>query len=547
MDARNRDVVSPQWSEWHSIEWRSTIRRVRRLQVRIAKATKECDWRKVRSLQRLLTRSTSAKAVAVKRVTENRGRKTPGIDGVVWSSPEAKKLALNKLSSKGYKAKPLRRIHIPKANGGKRPLGIPTMRDRAMQALFLLALEPVSETTGDGHSYGFRPHRSTQDAMAQCCNALSRPNSPVWVLEGDIRGCFDNISHEWLLENVPIERKVLRQWLKAGFVELRKLFPTTAGTPQGGIISPVLANLALDGIEGMLNEHFPRRRKVNFVRYADDFIVTATDPETLETAKSLIQLFLGKRGLQLSDEKTRITHITDGFDFLGWTFRKCNGKWRMTPSKANQKRFYQKVRKVVRDHGASRQDLLIAKLIPVIRGWGMYHKHVSATRTFNQIDHKIWYLLWRWAQRRHPNKGRRWIKRRYWARIQGRDWVFVSGEYELFRLGRIKCNRHIKVRSDANPYDPGDEEYFETRLKRWMVQQARVKLNRLWRSQHGKCPICFQLITTETEWDIHHKVWRSLGGGDEESNLVLVHGNCHRQIHARGDTTWPPAWLNSQA
>ncbi|GAA0796055.1 group II intron reverse transcriptase/maturase [Marinobacterium sediminicola] len=507
----------------------------------------ECNWRKVKQLQRLLTRSTSAKALAIKRVTENRGSKTPGIDGVVWSTPKAKMLALSNLSTRDYKAKPLRRIHIPKANGGKRPLGIPTMGDRAMQALYLLALEPVSETTGDGNSYGFRPHRSTQDAMAQCCNALSRQNSPQWILEGDIKGCFDNISHEWLLNHVPLERPVLKQWLKAGFVELRKLFPTDSGTPQGGIISPVLANLALDGMEGMLKKHFPRRRKVNFIRYADDFVVTATDPETLETAKRLIRNFLAERGLELSEQKTKITHINDGFDFLGWTFRKLKGKWRMTPSQKNQKRFYANVRDVVRTHRASSQDVLISKLIPVIRGWGMYHKHVSATRTFNQVDHKIWYLLWRWAQRRHPNKGRRWIKRRYWSRIKSRDWVFVSRGLELFRLSRIRCNRHLKIRSDANPYDPADEVYFENRVKRNMIEQAKAKINRIWLAQKGKCPICQELITQQTTWDIHHKVWKSLGGGDEDANLVLLHMNCHKQVHARGCTTWPPAWLKGQA
>ena len=546
MDTNLGDVVSPQWYEWHSIEWRSVNIRVRRLQVRITKAVKEHDWRKVRQLQRLLTRSTSAKALAIKRVTENRGHKTPGIDGVTWDTPTAKRFALSNLEPTGYKAKPLRRIHIPKANGGKRPLGIPTMRDRAMQALFLLALEPVSETTGDANSYGFRPHRSTQDAMAQCCNALARQHSPPWILEGDIKGCFDNISHEWLMKHVPVERPVLNQWLKAGFVELRKLFPTSAGTPQGGIISPVLANLTLDGMEEMLKTHFPRRRKVNFVRYADDFIVTATDVEMLEKAKSLIQTFLAERGLVLSEQKTKITHISNGFDFLGWTFRKHGNTWRMTPSQKNQKRFYANVRKVVVEHRAQAQQLLITKLIPIIRGWGMYHKHVSATRTFAKMDHKIWHLLWSWAKRRHPNKGRKWIKRRYWSTIRGRDWIFSSGEFQLFMLSRIKCGKYAKIRSDANPYDPADEEYFEGRLNKWMVENAKSKINRIWRAQQGKCPICLAPITPDVEWDIHHKVWKTNGGGEEEQNLVLLHGNCHRQLHVRGCTQWPPVWLTGQ-
>ena len=540
-----RDVVSPQWNNWHAIEWRAVNRRVKRLQARIAKAAMECDWRKVGQLQRLMTRSTCAKATAIKRVTENKGSKTPGIDGELWSSPEAKELALERLSPRGYRAKPLRRIHIPKASGGKRPLGIPTMHDRAMQALYLLALEPVSETIGDENSYGFRPFRSTQDAMMQCCNALARKHSPQWVLEGDIRGCFDNISHEWLLKNVPLEREVLKQWLKAGFVETRQLFPTKAGTPQGGIISPVLANLTLDGIEGMLKEQFPRRRKVNFIRYADDFIVTATDRETLETAKRLIQHFLSVRGLELSEKKTLITHISSGFDFLGWTFRKHKDKWRMTPSLGSQKRFYDKVREIVRSHHGATQEALIIKLSPVMRGWGMYHKHVSASRIFAKTDHKIWWLLWRWAGRRHPHKGKRWRKRRYWATGPGRNWVFATAEYRLFTLARIHCTRHVKVRSAANPYDPAHEEYFEKRELRWVKEHGAIKTRRLWLAQQGKCPVCASLITSEAEVAIHHKVWRVMGGSNTEENLALVHGNCHRQLHARGDTKWPPAWLTS--
>ncbi|MCH4561513.1 group II intron reverse transcriptase/maturase [Halomonas sp. EGI 63088] len=416
MDTATRDVVSPLWNGWHHIEWRQAHQRVRRLQVRIAKATKECNWRKVRQLQRLITRSTSAKAIAVKRVTSNRGHKTPGVDGETWSTPETKWQAVLSLRVRGYKAKPLRRVHIPKANGGKRPLGIPTMRDRAMQALHLLALEPVSESTGDLNSYGFRPNRSTKDAMAQCCNALSRPSSPQWVLEGDIRGCFDNINHEWLIKHVPIDRNMLRQWLKAGVVDTGQLFPTTAGTPQGGIISPVLANLALDGVEELLRERFARRRKVNFIRYADDWIVTGDSKETVESAKRLIRAFLIKRGLELSETKTRITHISEGFDFLGWTFRKFGGDWRMVPSKGSKKRLYAKVREVVRKHRTSKQISLIAELNPILRGWAQYHKNVSATRTFNQMDHMVWQALWRWAQRRHPTKGKRWIKARYWSR-----------------------------------------------------------------------------------------------------------------------------------
>ncbi|TDX32930.1 RNA-directed DNA polymerase [Modicisalibacter xianhensis] len=545
MDTAYRDVVSPQWNGWHHIEWRQAHQRVRRLQVRIAKATKECNWRKVRQLQRLITRSTSAKAVAIKRVISNRGYKTPGVDGETWSTPETKWQAMLTLHVRGYKAMPMRRVHIPKASGGKRPLGIPTMRDRAMQALHLLALEPVSETMGDLNSYGFRPYRSTKDAMAQCCNALSRPSSPQWVLEGDIRSCFDNISHEWLLKYVPIDRNVLEQWLKAGVVDAGQLLPTTAGTPQGGIISPVLANLTLDGIEGMLKEHFVRRRKVNFIRYADDWLVTGDSKETVETARQLIRDFLAVRGLELSQQKTRVTHICEGFDFLGWTFRKFDNDWRMVPSKSSRKRLYAKVREVVRKHRTSKQVSLIAELNPILRGWAQYHRNVSATRIFNQMDHMVWQALWRWAQRRHPNKGKRWIKARYWSRKGSREWVFCEGEHKLFYLSGVKCNRHVKIKSDANLYDPADEEYYERLVKRQMAANSVPKLNRIWRAQNGECPVCNQPITTQTEWQVHHKVWKTMGGSDAQDNLVILHDNCHRQVHARNCTSWPPAWLET--
>jgi len=539
MDATTGDVVSPSWESWHQIDWRKAHEVVGRLQTRIAKAARIGDWRKVRRLQRLLIRSMSAKALAVKQVTENQGRKTPGVDGETWSTPDEKRAAIDSLKSVGYRPKPLRRIHIPKANGGKRPLGIPTMRDRAMQALYLLSLEPVAETCGDMNSYGFRPNRSTVDAIVQCRNALGRKHSPQWILDADIKGCFDNISHDWLERNIPLNGTVLRRWLASGFVEKGRLFPTEAGTPQGGIISPVLANMALDGMEGLLKEALPRRAKVNFVRYADDFVVTAASKELLEQrVVPLIEDFLRERGLWLSPEKTRIVHISEGFDFLGWNVRKVSQMLLVTPAKKNRQAFYRKVADTLKALRTAKQEDVIKALNPIIRGWGNYHRSQMASRTFAKMDHYIFWALWRWAKRRHPTKGKRWIKNKYFRSGRSRNWVFADGPHVLARLSDIKIRRHVKIKAEANPYLPEWEEYFDDRLRRKMLESlmGRRRLHWLWKQQNGDCPQCGQKITRKTGWHVHHVIWKVNGGSGNLSNLRLLHPNCHRQLHALAKT-----------
>jgi RNA-directed DNA polymerase len=541
MDACSCDVASTNWTHWHDIPWQDAHQVVGRLQARIAKAAKAGEWRNVKRLQRLLTRSVSAKALAVKRVTENQGRKTPGIDRQTWSTPDDKWQAVGTLHHKGYKPKPMRRVYVPKSSGdGRRPLGIPVMRDRAMQALHLLALDPIAETTGDTHSYGFRRGRSTADAIEQVRNALGRRHSPKWVLEGDIKGCFDNISHEWLLAHVPMDKSVLRKWLKAGYFEGNSLFPTESGTPQGGIISPVLANLALDGLQSKLAGLFrtvrdARAAKVNFVRYADDFIITSSSRELLEEKiKPLVQEFMRERGLELSEKKTLITHVDDGFDFLGWTARWQGGMLLTKPARKNVKSFLEKIRGTLRQMRTARQEDVIDKLNPVIRGWANYHRSQTATRTFAKTDHLIWQALWRWARRRHPNKGERWTKARYFRRIKGRDWRFAEKDKALLTLMSFRKKPHIKVDGSRNPYSPEDEDYFDARLARKMESdlKGRRKLAWLWYWQEGLCPCCNQKITKETGWHIHHVIKRSEGGSEQMSNLQLLHPNCHRQHHA---------------
>lgn len=533
---------------WHAIDWQKAHREVRRLQARIVKATQAGKWGKVKALQHLLTHSFSAKALAVKRVTENQGKNTPGIDGEIWDTPQKKMQGVLNLRQRAYRPQPLRRIYIPKASdpNKKRPLSIPIMRDRAMQALYLLALEPVAETTADPNSYGFRKERGCADAIEQCFILLAGRHRPAWILEGDIKGCFDNISHEWLIAHIPMDKVMLSKWLKAGFMEQGQLFPTQAGTPQGGVASPVLANMVLDGLETMLRHHFPsttvngRNAKVNLVRYADDFIITGISPSLLEDeVKPLVERFLQERGLSLSPEKTHVTHIDTGFDFLGQNIRKYNGKLLIKPSQKSVKRLLTKVRDIIRRNPTVKAGKLIWLLNPVIRGWAQYHRHVVSSEIFQTIDHKIFQMLWRWCVRRHHKKSRWWIKDKYFQTVEGRNWVF-SGEFNdrtmtLFAAGRMPIRRHTKVKSTSNPFDPAWEVYFEKRLGLKMVNtlQGRRQLRYLWKEQQGICPVCQQKITTITGWHNHHIVWRSRGGTDSAENRVLLHPNCHRLIHSQ--------------
>jgi len=344
--AQTIGAVSPKATGWHSINWKKAHREVKRLQTRIVKATQEGRWNKVKALQRLLTHSFSGKVIAIKRVTENRGKKTSGVDREIWDTPQKKFKAIDSLKRRGYKPLPLRRVYLPKSSNPskKRPLSIPVMRDRAMQALHLLALDPIAESKLDPNSYGFRVSRSCADAIEQCFNILAKKASSQWILEGDIRSCFDKISHRWLEHNLPMDQEILKKWLKSGFIDRQTFHPTHEGTPQGSIISPTMCNLTLAGLERELNTRFgkndrlKRNPKVNFVGYADDFVVTGASKEILETqVQPLIETFLAERGLELSLEKTKIIHIEKGFDFLGQNVRKYRGKLLIKPSRKNVK------------------------------------------------------------------------------------------------------------------------------------------------------------------------------------------------------------------
>ena len=420
-----------------------------------------------------------------------------------------------------------------------------------MQALYLLALDPVAEATSDPNSYGFRLGRSPADAMAHCFTVLSNRYAPQWIFEGDIRACFDALSHAWLLAHVPMDRRILQQWLKAGFMEQHILYPTTEGAPQGGPLSPVLANLTLTGLEPLLRSHFPQSHaksttKVNTIQFADDFIITGASQEVLEQeVRPLVEAFLGERGLELSAEKTVVTHIDEGFDFLGQNVRKYDGKLLIKPSKHSVKTFVDKVRTVVKTHLQAKAGNLICLLNPLLRGWAQYHRHVVSKETFAAVDAAIFKLLWRWAKRRHPHKGARWVRQKYFPTCGRRQWVF-SGEVaagagqtrtvRLFSLRRVPIRRHVQVRTQANAYDPAWELYFEERLSVTMKQTLNGvrRQHALWSAQAGRCPVCDQSIVAYSEGQVHHIIWRTNGGSDMTSNLVLLHPTCHRQVHSHG-------------
>ena len=467
---RKYDYILYDYQNWVKIR-----KQVSKLQSRIAKAVKNKNNRLRKRLSYLLSKSYYARLLAVRKVAGNKGGETPGIDGEIWSTSKAKMKAVSLLKTNNYKSKPLKRIYIEKkGKNKKRPLSIPCMIDRAVQALYAQTMEPVSETTGDLHSYGFRKYRSTKDACSYIKLCLQQKTSATWVLEADIRGCFDNIDHDWLMKHIPLNKRILTEFLKAKYKKGNKLFPTISGVPQGGIISPILANLTLDGLEyyiqskywisktGYINRQY-NRHKVNLIRYADDLIITADSKETAMELKSMLSDFLKIRGLELSEEKTKITHINEGFDFLGWNFRKYNSHLKVQPSSESIESIKVKIGLSIKKMSACTQEAVIGNLNPIIRGWGNYHDAVSSWRSFRKVDRYIFYALWQWAKRRHPMKSAKWLKDRYWVQIGNRDWIFSTGKYNLKSISSIKYKSHKLIKVNKNCFLKENMKYFKTR------------------------------------------------------------------------------------
>jgi RNA-directed DNA polymerase len=481
------------WTLPDGLDWKTVRQKVQRLQMRIAKAAKEGKYRKMRSLQWILAHSFYAKLSAVRRVTSNKGKNTPGIDGVVWKTSCQKMKAVKSLRRRGYRAVPLRRVYIPKKSGKLRPLGIPTMRDRAMQALYALTLAPIAETLGDPYSYGFRRGRSCADALRHCFDRFCHRNDSQWVLEADIASCFDEISHQWILANISVDKKLLKQWLSAGFLDKGELFPTLKGTPQGGIISPIIMNMTLDGLESCAKKSVPwyikgttTRTGVTVIRYADDFIVSAKSCELLEQrVLPALRDFLAQRGLALSEEKTTISHLTQGFDFLGQNVRKHkNGNVYTKPTRKALQGLQAAARQILKAQCVEDNWSMIRRLNQLIRGWCNYHRHACSYRIFKKFDSWLFWEIKRWLHRRHPNKGRRWLRGKYYRSYRNSRWSFFAAkkyadgrkEYrDLIKAQWTPIVRHVKVKAEASPFDPLWIEYFKYRKisKRHSNQDGR--------------------------------------------------------------------------
>ncbi|MEW5856141.1 MAG: group II intron reverse transcriptase/maturase [Cyanobacteriota bacterium] len=542
--------VSERTCDWSSVNWRKANRIVRNLRQRIFKATKEGNLKKTRRLQRLLMRCYSNILLAVRKVTQvNKGKYTSGVDKLLVKTPVARGLLVDILNKFiPWKPYPTKRVYIPKANGKERPLGIPSIIDRCIQAIVKNALEPSWEARFEGTSYGFRPGRSAHDAIARVYS-YARPNkNKKWVVDADIKGCFDNISHEYLMKaigNFPA-RKLIHLWLKAGYVDKGVFHDTPSGTPQGGIISPLVANIALHGMERSLGVKYNCRGenigKRAVVRYADDFAVFCESKEDAEKVTVLLTEWLRERGLELASDKTRIVHLKEGFDFLGFNIRhyavtnsQTGWKLLIKPSRKTMQNIRNKLKEVWLDHKSQNLKRLIGKLNPIIRGEANYLRIGVSSEAFNKLDNYMFRRECRYVNRMHPKKSTAWKRSKYWGRLNlDRDNYNVFGDKKsgihLLRFNWFNIERHPMVKGASSPDDPSLREYW---LKR---NSAKAKehipsYQKLAKKQGFVCPRCGESLFNGEEIHKHHRVPRSRGGKDTYENLELLHLYCHQQEH----------------
>ncbi len=537
--------------EWNAIDWKQANRRVRNLRQRIFRATEQGDWRKVKSLQKLMLRSYANVVTSVRRVAQtNHGKDTPGVDKLVLKTPEERgKLVDDLIQGTPWRVKPVKRIYIPKANGKLRPLGIPVIRDRALQAIVKNALEPSWEARFERSSYGFRPGRSAQDAMMYIHQAMHLKNKP-YVVDADIAGAFDHIGHQYLLDAIGDfpAKTLIKQWLKAGYVEMGHYHRTEAGTPQGGVVSPLLANIALHGLENLFGiSPTPNRKTANpylVTRYADDFLVFCETRETAEQAVKMLQEWLAVRGLTLSTEKTRITTIQEGFDFLGFNARvvptqlnRSGWKILIKPSAKSVQKVKDRLKKEWACLQGRSAAAVIQQLNPIIRGWANYFRHQVAARTFKQLDDFMLHKEIRYAKRAHPNKPKAWWKARYFGQLEPDtqfQWVFGDPQtgYRLLRFARFTIIRHVMVKGTNSPDDPKLRAYWLERERRKNWELPGHTQRHLALRQQGRCPLCGESLFNDEPTEQHHLTAKSVGGPDTLNNKILVHYFCHQQLTA---------------